>query len=187
MSTFIAASVWALYEFDLKKVVALSTIRQLGLIGVSLGNHLPQLAFVHLSVHALFKSGLFIITGMVILANGGQQDSRVITPRSNNFTPVTKFALLNSFSLASVPFSGGFYSKEMLENAIYSSSYIRDIRLVIFFSSVPLTVAYAFRLIRFFFTGNPKSPPLTSSKLRLNISLFFTCSLGSLRTILITK
>ena len=64
------------YEYDLKKVIALSTLRQLGVIMIRLGLGIPYLALFHLYTHALFKAMLFLCAGAIIHNNGNSQDLR---------------------------------------------------------------------------------------------------------------
>ena len=72
------ASLCAIYENDLKKVIALSTLRQLGVMMMSLGLGCPLLAFFHLITHALFKALLFICAGTIIHSKQNSQDIRFI-------------------------------------------------------------------------------------------------------------
>jgi NADH-ubiquinone oxidoreductase chain 5 len=74
--TIVISRIGALYETDLKKIIALSTLRQLGLIMISLAVGFRVLAFFHLLTHALFKACLFLCAGRVIHLYGGRQDVR---------------------------------------------------------------------------------------------------------------
>lgn len=76
--TILLAGVRALGEGDMKKIVALSTLRQLGIIVVAIGVKLPLLAFFHLIAHAFFKALLFIGVGNLIHAAGSYQDFKVM-------------------------------------------------------------------------------------------------------------
>jgi NADH:ubiquinone oxidoreductase subunit 5 (subunit L)/multisubunit Na+/H+ antiporter MnhA subunit len=72
----IISRIGALYEMDLKKIIALSTLRQLGLMIISLRAGFCFLAFFHLITHALFKACLFMCAGSIIHLYGGRQDIR---------------------------------------------------------------------------------------------------------------
>jgi NADH-ubiquinone oxidoreductase chain 5 len=72
------AGLVANYENDLKKVIALSTLSQLGLIIIMIGLGQPSVAFFHLITHALFKALLFICAGTIIHSNLNNQDLRLI-------------------------------------------------------------------------------------------------------------
>lgn len=74
--TMFIAGIRANYEYDLKKVIALSTLRQLGVIITSLRLGFPNLALFHLLTHALFKAMLFLCAGAIIHNNRDTQDLR---------------------------------------------------------------------------------------------------------------
>jgi NADH-ubiquinone oxidoreductase chain 5 len=76
--TCLMARLSAIYENDLKKIVALSTLRQLGVMIIALGLGLPILAFFHLITHALFKALLFVCAGTIIHNRANNQDVRLI-------------------------------------------------------------------------------------------------------------
>ena len=73
LSTTVIAGVMAVTESDIKKVIALSTLSQLGLIAFSLGLGEIKLAFLHLLCHAFFKAGIFLRVGSMISFNSGNQ------------------------------------------------------------------------------------------------------------------
>lgn len=145
MFTIFLAGLGANFENDLKKIVALSTLRQLGLIirMVALGNEI--FAFFHLITHALFKALLFLCAGKIIHVIDRNQDIRFIggivvrTPLSLIF--------LNSanFSLCGFPFMAGFYSKDLILEFIANSNLNLFIILVLYISTL-LTCMYSFRL-----------------------------------------
>lgn len=74
--TLLMAGIGANYEYDLKKVIALSTLSQLGVMMMSLGLGMPYLALFHLYTHALFKAILFLCAGAIIHNNRNSQDLR---------------------------------------------------------------------------------------------------------------
>jgi NADH-ubiquinone oxidoreductase chain 5 len=76
VSTIIMAGISATTECDIKKIIALSTLRQLGIIITSIGLGLPFLAFFHMVVHALFKALLFICAGCLITSHNHSQELR---------------------------------------------------------------------------------------------------------------
>lgn len=106
------ASLAACLEFDSKKVIAYSTLSQLGLIIVSISLGLVQFAFFHLLTHAVFKALLFITGGYKIYVVNHFQDIRLLNSRFlqrffKNF--LMKVCIL---SLMGFPFLAGFFSKE---------------------------------------------------------------------------
>lgn len=150
--TIFMSGLGARFEFDLKKIIALSTLRQLGLIIriLSLGRY--KLAFYHLLTHALFKALLFICAGNVIHNIGNCQDIRYIGSLVN-FIPVT-CAYLNicNLSLCGIPFLRGFYSKDLIVE-IMRIRYLRIYIYLVFYLSIGLTVYYRFRLVYYTCTG----------------------------------
>lgn len=112
--TMVIAGLSASFEIDLRKIIALSTLRQLGLMVFSVGLGLSQLAFFHLVVHALFRALLFIGGGKLIHIFNGQQDIRFIGGLGVSI-PLSVVRLnVANFSLCGVPFICGFYSRDLI-------------------------------------------------------------------------
>ena len=110
--TIVIAGAGAIFERDMKKVVALSTLSQLGLIVMVVGAGISELAFFHLITHAMFKSRLFMCAGLIIHRSGGSQDSRVISGFRVG-APFLGLALRRTnLALCGFPFLAGFYSKD---------------------------------------------------------------------------
>lgn len=150
--TMFMAGLGANFEFDLKKIIALSTLRQLGLIISILALGRFELAFFHLLTHALFKALLFICAGIMIHNLGNCQDIRYIGGLVS-FIPVTctLFNICN-LSLCGLPFLSGFYSKDLVVE-IMSMGYLNLFIYVIYYFSVGLTACYRFRLTYYSLTG----------------------------------
>jgi NADH-ubiquinone oxidoreductase chain 5 len=144
--TITISSLGALYETDLKKIIALSTLRQLGLIIIALRMEIYLLAFFHLLTHALFKASLFLCAGRIIHLYGGSQDIRNLRVVVN-FIPLTASCLIIcSLSLGGFPFLAAFYSKDKIIEEVFGSGY-NPLLLRLLFISVFLTIIYRFRLI----------------------------------------
>ena len=141
------------FEFDLKKIIALSTLRQLGVILRRLAIGLKILAYFHLLRHALFKALLFICAGQVIHNIGGCQDIRVIGNLRVKIPLTLRFIRLANLALCGFPFLAGFYSKDMILELAFLS-WINFISFFLYFTSTCLTVIYSFRLIYFTLTGD---------------------------------
>ncbi len=92
--TIVIAGASALYELDMKKIVALSTLRQLGLIMATLGLGLYEVAFFHLITHAFFKALLFIAVGNIIHLSRDFQDLRKINLAEACFPTTLAFSLV---------------------------------------------------------------------------------------------
>lgn len=151
-ATIVIAGLAGMYEDDLKKIVALSTLRQLGLIISCLGLAAPQLAFFHLLRHAYFKALLFMTTGSLIHSVAGYQDLRVMRlPLS--FSLKTKGLLsVSNISLIGLPFLRGFYSKDLILEAGISRS-LGLLAAFLFVLGTALTVLYSMRFIYLASTG----------------------------------
>lgn len=144
-----------MFERDVKKIIAYSTLSQLGLIIIVLiiGNSL--LSFFHLLIHALFKALLFFCSGVIIHEIRGVQDLRI----QNHFFLLNKIVRRVFFvcrlSLSGLPFLRGFYRKDL----IIEFFYIRRINFFFFFLVmilVILTVLYSTRLLILGLNGRKK-------------------------------
>ncbi|XP_036347091.1 NADH-ubiquinone oxidoreductase chain 5-like [Rhagoletis pomonella] len=111
------------FEFDLKKIIALSTLSQLGLIMRILSIGLYKLAFFHLLTHALFKALLFICAGAIIHNIQNSQDIRLIGALGIYIPLSTSCFNVANLALCGMAFLAGFYSKDIILE-IVSLSYI---------------------------------------------------------------
>lgn len=151
--TMFIAGLGANYEFDLKKIIALSTLSQLGLIIRILSIGFYKLAFFHLLTHALFKALLFICAGAIIHNINNTQDIRLIG-RLSLIIPITSSCFnVANLALCGIPFLAGFYSKDIILE-IVSFSYINFFSFFLYFFSTGLTVCYSFRLVYYSITGD---------------------------------
>lgn len=151
--TIFIAGLGANIEFDLKKIIALSTLSQLGLIIsiLAIGNY--TLSFFHLLTHALFKALLFICAGIIIHNLSNCQDIRFIGGLIS-FIPITciLFNICN-FSLCGLPFLSGFYSKDLIVEFM-SIDYLNLFVYIIYYCSIGLTACYRFRLSYYSLVGS---------------------------------
>jgi NADH-ubiquinone oxidoreductase chain 5 len=154
--TIFMAELGANFEFDLKRIIALSTLRQLGLIVGAISVGFTGLAFFHLLMHALFKALLFMCAGVVIHVMRNSQDIRFMGNLSSQI-PFTSVCLgVSSFALCGMPFLTGFYSRDLIMEMV-SFRYANLIGFVLFIVS---TVCYSFRLFYYVFCGDFNSPTL---------------------------
>ena len=144
--TMFIARISAFYERDIKKVVALSTLRQLGVIVVALGLNMYLLALIHLLAHAFFKALLFISVGNLIHSNN---DYQALSLRGN-LTPLIprsySSVTICSLSLAGFPFMSAFFSKEPIIELCNNSTWLSNLLFFIIFIGVIITGAYRVRL-----------------------------------------
>lgn len=146
--TIIISRVGAIYEIDLKKIIALSTLSQLGLMIISLRAGYYILAFFHLLVHALFKASLFLCAGRVIHLFRGRQDVRYLNRVVKSLPLTIRCILICSLSLSGFPFLAAFFSKDKIieESLSNGGDFLWFCLLII---SIRLTAIYSFRLIFF--------------------------------------
>jgi NADH-ubiquinone oxidoreductase chain 5 len=151
--TIFMAGLSANYEFDLKKIIALSTLRQLGLMIRILAIGFYKLAFFHLLTHALFKALLFICAGGIIHNIKNSQDIRDMGILVN-YMPLSVSCLnVANLALCGMPFLAGFYSKDLILEIVIISD-INFISFFLFFFSTGLTVCYSFRLSYYSLMGH---------------------------------
>nr|YP_010946772.1 NADH dehydrogenase subunit 5 [Pseudoglomeris montshadskii]WGO57529.1 NADH dehydrogenase subunit 5 [Pseudoglomeris montshadskii] len=151
--TMFMSGIGANFEYDLKKIIALSTLSQLGLmIGVlSLG--LGGLAFFHLITHALFKALLFMCAGVYIHSLKDFQDIRFMGGMSFQIPLTCSCLMISNFALCGMPFLAGFYSKDLILEMV-SLCYLNTFGFFLLFFSTGLTVCYSFRLIYYVVCGD---------------------------------
>nr|ABD85303.1 NADH dehydrogenase subunit 5 [Idotea baltica] len=157
------ASVSANFETDLKKIVALSTLSQLGIMVFTLSLGFASLAFFHLLTHAMFKALLFMCSGKVIHESGETQDSRAMGGLAVSLPYTSMCMNLSNLALCGFPFMAGFYSKDLL---VESSSMIDLGVLSLIFAglSVGLSASYSIRLTYSSMLNYSSQSPLNSSK-----------------------
>nr|YP_010579436.1 NADH dehydrogenase subunit 5 [Lepidurus couesii]UNY33518.1 NADH dehydrogenase subunit 5 [Lepidurus couesii] len=146
--TMFMAGLAALYEYDLKKIIALSTLSQLGVMMFSLSAGFPLLAFFHLLMHALFKALLFLCAGVFIHQAGGWQDIRNMGGISFSFPLTSSYFNMANLALCGMPFLAGFYSKDsIIESALMTN--MNSFILILLIISTILTAIYSLRLTYF--------------------------------------
>nr|YP_010563159.1 NADH dehydrogenase subunit 5 [Demonax pseudonotabilis]UYX61165.1 NADH dehydrogenase subunit 5 [Demonax pseudonotabilis] len=151
--TMFMSGLGANFEFDLKKIIALSTLSQLGLMMSILALGSYKLAFFHLLTHALFKALLFMCAGNIIHCMNNCQDIRYMGSLINYMPLTCSFFNICNFSLCGLPFLSGFYSKDLIVE-VMSMSYLNFYIYLIFYISIGLTVCYSFRLMYYTLTGD---------------------------------
>nr|WAB69690.1 NADH dehydrogenase subunit 5 [Coelophthinia sp. 1 JPL-2022a] len=150
--TMFMSGLGANFEFDLKKIIALSTLSQLGLMMSILSMGFPMLAFFHLLTHALFKALLFMCAGAIIHNMMNSQDIRSMGGLCYNMPLTTACFNIANLALCGMPFLAGFYSKDMILELVMLS-HVNYLIFFFFFFSTGLTVCYSFRLVYYSMTG----------------------------------
>nr|QVT10987.1 NADH dehydrogenase subunit 5 [Marumba gaschkewitschii] len=148
MMTMFMAGISANYEFDLKKIIALSTLSQLGLMMSILSMGFSDLAFFHLLTHAMFKALLFMCAGVIIHMMNNIQDIRFMGGISV-YLPLTCLCMnISNMSLCGIPFLAGFYSKDLILEMV-SFSNLNMFVFFFFYISTGLTMYYTIRLLMY--------------------------------------
>nr|YP_009434119.1 NADH dehydrogenase subunit 5 [Epicauta tibialis]APB02759.1 NADH dehydrogenase subunit 5 [Epicauta tibialis] len=159
--TMFMSGLGANFEFDLKKIIALSTLSQLGLMMMVLSLGEYKLAFFHLLTHALFKALLFMCAGSVIHSMANCQDIRFMGSLTVGMPLTCAFMNICNMSLCGIPFLSGFYSKDLVAEAM-SMGFTGIYVYMIFYVSIGLTVSYSFRLVYYLFVGDLNFTSLVS-------------------------
>nr|YP_009373462.1 NADH dehydrogenase subunit 5 [Cumberlandia monodonta]AQT38559.1 NADH dehydrogenase subunit 5 [Cumberlandia monodonta] len=144
--TLLMAGLSACFETDLKKIIALSTLSQLGLMMFTIGIGCPLVAVFHLFTHALFKALLFLCAGSIIHSVGDAQDSRILGSL-NVLLPFSSGCLvMSSVVLCGMPFLSGFYSKDLILESSFSSM-MGSLELLVILVGAGLSLVYSMRLM----------------------------------------
>ncbi|MEX2047294.1 MAG: NADH-quinone oxidoreductase subunit L [Chloroflexota bacterium] len=152
--TAIFAATIALVQFDIKRVMAYSTVSQLGYMFLALGVGAPVAAIFHLATHAFFKALLFLGSGSVIHGLGGEQDMRRMGGLRRKL-PVTYWTmLLAGGALAALPPLAGFWSKDEIVAAAFLGGY--PVLWAIGILTAILTAFYVTRAMWMTFHGEPR-------------------------------
>ncbi|MGQ0739362.1 MAG: NADH-quinone oxidoreductase subunit L [Bacteroidota bacterium] len=156
LATALLAATIALRQNDIKKVLAYSTVSQLGFMFLALGCGAYTAAVFHVMTHAFFKALLFLGSGSVIHAMGGEQDIRNMGGLSRKLKITFITFLIGCIAIAGIPPFSGFFSKD----AILLSAFIKSPGLygIALFTAL-LTAFYIFRLLFITFTGKFRGTP----------------------------
>ncbi|MEO8674845.1 MAG: NADH-quinone oxidoreductase subunit L [Casimicrobiaceae bacterium] len=142
---------------DIKRVVAYSTLSQLGYMTVALGVSAYSAAIFHLMTHAFFKALLFLGAGSVIIALHHEQDLRNMGGL-RKYMPITYWtAVIGSLALAGIPPFAGFFSKDAIIDAVHLSSIPgHGYAYFAVLAGVFITAFYSFRMLFLAFHGTPR-------------------------------
>ena len=152
--TSLLAALMALQQDDVKRILAYSTLSQLGYMIMAIGVHAPAAAMFHLTTHAFFKALLFLGAGSVILALGHKQDIWKMGGLRARMPTTYRTFLIGTLALCGLFPLSGFFSKDaVLAAAAEGSAILFGIGILV----VGLTACYMFRLFLVVFFGSPRS------------------------------
>ena len=157
--TTVFSSLIGLFQQDIKKVIAYSTMSQLGMMIIGIGLSSYNIALFHLVNHAFYKALLFLGAGAVIHSVSDNQDFRKyggLRP----FLPLTySVMLIASLSLVAIPFMTGFYSKDLILESAYGQYYLSS-TIVYFIATIGamFTTLYSAKVLYLTFLTNPNGP-----------------------------
>ena len=155
LTAFYSATI-GLVQTDIKKVLAYSTVSQLGYMFLACGVGAYGAGIFHLMTHAFFKGLLFLAAGSVIHAMGGEQDMRQMggLRKKIPFTYWTMF--IATLAIAGIPGFAGFFSKDQILEAVQSGPHANPLLWLLGVVGAALTSFYMFRLVFLTFFGAPR-------------------------------
>lgn len=161
LATTLFAAFMALRQNDIKKVLAYSTVSQLGLMFVALGFGAYTVALFHVTTHAFFKALLFLGSGSVIHGMHEEQDIRKMGGLAK-LMPITHYTfLIGTMAISGIPFLSGFFSKdEIMAQALHHNTFAYIVLVI----AVTMTAIYMFRLYFLTFHGEFRGGDQLKSK-----------------------
>jgi NADH-quinone oxidoreductase subunit L len=156
-ATAVFAATLALVQNDIKRVLAYSTISQIGYMFLGCGIGAYAAGLFHLVTHAFFKSLLFLAAGSVIHALGGEQDMRRMGGLRGALPLTFPAFLIGALAIAGIPFLSGFFSKDAILTSAFAGGHYVLYGLGL--AGAVLTAFYVFRLVFLTFYGQARQPP----------------------------
>nr|QYC94127.1 NADH dehydrogenase subunit 5 [Pseudagkistrodon rudis] len=155
-TTTLFAAIAANTHTDIKKIIALSTTSQLGLMMTMVGLNQPTLAFLHMITHSFFKALLFLCSGSLIHNLNNEQDVRKMGGLEKTTPMTASFLTIANLSLIGTPFMSGFYSKDTIIETMMNS-YINSWTLMMTMVATIMSASYSTKILLFSLTGYPRT------------------------------
>ncbi len=155
--TAIFAAVIAIAQNDIKKVLAYSTVSQLGYMFMACGVGAYVAGMFHVLTHAFFKACLFLGSGAVIHALGGEQDMRRMGGLGRRLPVTYRTFVVATLALAGIPPLAGFFSKDAILTGVFAAHH--TVLFAIGLLTAGLTAFYMFRLVSLTFAGEFRGTP----------------------------
>nr|QVT11052.1 NADH dehydrogenase subunit 5 [Pachycrepoideus vindemmiae] len=188
--TMFMAGMSANFEYDLKKIIAYSTLSQLGLMMMIFGMNNWELSYFHLILHAMFKSMMFMCSGNIIHLLNNIQDIRYMGSIKLLFPLTSMMFMIANLSLCGLPFMSGFFSKDQILEMMFMINNSIFMYLLILVST-GLTVCYSIRLMyylmnnNFMYNGMMKNYENNIMNLSMMILTMFSIFFGYLMNLII--
>jgi NADH-quinone oxidoreductase subunit L len=176
--TLLLAAFTALNQHDIKRILAYSTISQIGYMFLGLGVGAWSAGIFHLVTHAFFKALLFLAAGAVIHCLHHEHNIFRMGGLRTRLPVVFWSFLIGSAALAALPFTSGFYSKDQILLAAYQSSQYGPWLWAGGLLGALLTALYSFRLVFIVFFGNAQTEPDRQPRWRMALPLGLLCLLS---------
>nr|QKY63988.1 NADH dehydrogenase subunit 5 [Hypsiglena affinis] len=191
-TTMFAAAAATTY-FDIKKIIALSTTSQLGLMMTMIGLNQPTLALLHMIIHSFFKALLFLCSGSFIHNLNNEQDVRKMGGLLKTSPMTSSFLIIASLSLMGTPFLSGFYSKDTIIETM-TNSHTNSWTLMMTLIATILSAHYSTQIILSTLTGYPRTSHNTHNEekniinplMRLTVMSILMGTLTKISTLQIT-
>nr|YP_003540770.1 NADH dehydrogenase subunit 5 [Hypsiglena sp. DGM-2008]ACD77339.1 NADH dehydrogenase subunit 5 [Hypsiglena sp. DGM-2008] len=184
-TTMFAAAAATTY-FDIKKIIALSTTSQLGLMMTMIGLNQPTLALLHMIIHSFFKALLFLCSGSFIHNLNNEQDVRKMGGLLKTSPMTSSFLIIASLSLMGTPFLSGFYSKDTIIETM-TNSHTNSWTLTMTLIATILSAHYSTQIILSTLTGHPRTSHNTHSEEKSIISPLMRLTTASILMGTLTK
>ena len=174
LTAFVAATI-GMTQFDIKRVIAYSTMSQLGYMFFALGVSAYGAAIFHLMTHAFFKALLFLGAGSVIHAMSDEQDMRKMGGIWKKIPTTYVLMWIGSLALAGVPFFAGYYSKDMILEAVWADhTWFGNFAFWLGIAAALMTAFYSARLLFMTFHGEPRASKKVMSHIHESPSVMLT-------------
>ena len=154
--TLVIARLNSLTQWDIKKLVALSTLAQLRIMFIAISINIYKLAFFHMIIHATFKALIFLCSRTLISISNTQDLRKISRTSKNSVITLTRFNTANMI-LCRIPFSSRFYSKELIIEIIMINS-INNIITILFLITILTTIIYSFKIVIIINITKPNVP-----------------------------
>jgi len=175
--TALLAGIFALQEYDLKKIIAYSTLSQLGLMVLALGLGSTLAAFFHLLMHAIFKAIMFLVGGMVLNVTFGAQSLRFLKGSLLKHPFYLAVFIVARLNLVAIPFISAYFSKHIILE-LFALNSKATLRMVLGLLSFVTTWGYATRTILYLVESGPSSLSLKNNSIFVLIPLSVLVSLA---------